>query len=413
MRSQSFRWLRSAAFVVASLGMAAAHAQVVVAQQNFAGGLGSFTSAGNVSTSSAGARMLGSAFGTDGAITSAPINTQGFTRLSLTFTRTTSGLDSGEAGIAAFSTDGVTYSTLESLQSASGAVTVSLPATAANQSGLRLRFRVNANSSLERYTVASFALQGTTGTDPEPPPFGTLPPVNSVDADGPFATTVTQSTGPSRNAWVVRPTTLGPNGLKHPIYLWGPGGGTSASNYEFHLRRLASHGFVVFSQTSTGNGTEMAAAMDWLATENNRSASPYYQKLDLSKIGAGGHSQGSITSFAVASDPRLSTTIHVSGGSFDGNGYRNLRKPTAYMCGGADTLAISNCNRDYENTNNVPVFYTVMANVDHISAAREALPAMTAWLRWHLAGETFRRDQFLTPNCAFCTGKWSSRSKNW
>jgi hypothetical protein len=157
----------------------------------------------------------------------------------------------------------------------------------------------------------------------------------------------------------------------------------------------------------------MKAAMDWLVAENARATSPYYQKLDLAKIGAGGHSQGSITTFAVASDTRITTTIHVSGGSFDGNGHVNLRRPTAYMCGGADTLALPNCERDYANTNNVPVFYTVMANVSHIQAAREALPAMTAWLRWHLAGETFRRDNFLSTNCAFCTGKWSSKSKNW
>ena len=406
-------WLRVAALsLLTALG--AAHAQVVVLQQNFGtSGLGSFTSAGSVSTSSAGARMAATLIGTDGAITSAPISTQGFSNLTLTFTRATSGLDSGEAGIAAFSVDGSNYTNLESLQTASGATTVTLPSVAANQSQLRLRFRVSASSSLESYTVASLTLQGSTGGPTDPPPVGSLPPVSSVDADGPFATTVTQRTGPGRDAWVVRPTTLGANNLKHPIFLWGPGGGTGPADYEFHLRRLASHGFVVFSVTSTGDGTEMKAAMDWLVAENNRSASAYYQKLNVNKIAAGGHSQGSITTFAVAADARLTTTIHISGGSFDGNGYRSLRKPAAYMCGGSDTLALPNCDRDYTNTNNVPVFYTVMANVSHVQAAREALPAMTAWLRWHLAGETARRDNFLSSNCAFCTGKWSSKSKNW
>lgn len=412
MRDHLLPWLRmSAAALLAfiSLGAAQAQTQVVVLLQNFATGLGPFTSAGSVSTGSSGARMAGSAFGTDGSITSAPINTQGFSGLTLTVSRTTSGLDSGEAGIAAFSVDGVNYTTLESSQSLSGSTTLTLPSVAANQSQLRLRFRVNASSSFETYTVASLTLQGTTGT---PPTGGTLPPVNSVDTDGPFATTVTQSTGPSRNAWVVRPTTLGANGLKHPVFIWGPGAGTGPAEYEFHLRRLASHGFVVFSQTSSSSGSEMTAAMTWLISENSRAASPYYQKLDTSKIAAGGHSRGSIASFAIAADPRLTTTIHISGGSFDGSGSDNLRKPAAYMCGGADTLALPNCNRDYANTD-VPVFYTVMANVDHIQAAREALPAITAWLRWHIGGESFRRDMFLATNCAFCSGKWSSKRKNW
>jgi len=411
MHHKTLPWLRTAALCLLT-AMGAAHAQVVVLQQNFASGLGSFTSAGSVSTSSAGARMAGALLSTDGAITSAPLNTQGFSGLTLTFTRSTSGLDSGEAGIAAFSVDGVNYSNLESTQSASGATTVTLPSAAANQSQLRLRFRVSASSSAETYTVASLTLQGSTGGPTDPPPVGSLPPVNSVDADGPFATTVTQSTGSSRNGWVVRPTNLGASGLKHPIFIWGPGAGTGPAEYEFHLRRLASHGFVVYSQTSSNSGSEMTAAITWLIAENSRSASPYYQKLDTARIAAGGHSRGSIASFAIAGDSRLTTTIHVSGGSFDGNGSNNLRKPAAYLCGGGDSLALPNCDRDYTNTD-VPVFYSVVGNASHTQAAREALPAITAWLRWHIGGESFRRDNFLARNCAFCTGKWVSKSKNW
>lgn len=409
MHSTTFPWLRTAALGLLT-AMGSAHAQVVVLQQNFSTGLGSFASAGSVSTSSAGARMSGALLGTDGSITSAPISTQGFSGLTLTFTRATSGLDSGEAGIAAFSVDGTNYTTLESTQSASGATTVTLPTVAANQSQLRLRFRVNASSSLETYTVASLTLQGSTGTTP--PPTGSLPPVSSVAVDGPFATTVTQSTGSSRSGWVVRPTNLGANGLKHPIFIWGPGAGTGPAEYEFHLRRLASHGFVVYSETSSNSGSEMTAAMTWLISENSRSTSPYYQKLDTSRIAAGGHSRGSIASFAIAGDSRLTTTIHVSGGSFDGNGPNNLRKPAAYMCGGGDSLALPNCDRDYTNTR-VPVFYTVVGNASHTQAAREALPAITAWLRWHIGGESFRSDNFLATNCAFCTGTWSSKKKNW
>ncbi|MET0335294.1 MAG: hypothetical protein ABW190_13560, partial [Rhizobacter sp.] len=215
-----------------------------------------------------------------------------------------------------------------------------------------------------------------------------------------------------RSGWVVYPTNLGANGLKHPIFIWGPGAGTGPAEYEFHLRRLASHGFVVFSQTSSNSGSEMTSAISWLISENGRSASPYYQKLDTTKIAAGGHSRGSIASFAIAGDSRLTTTIHVSGGSFDGNGPNNLRKPAAYLCGGSDTIALPNCDRDYTNTD-VPVFYSVVGNASHTQAAREALPAITAWLRWHIGGETSRRDNFLASNCAFCSGKWVSKKKNW
>lgn len=108
----------------------------------------------------------------------------------------------------------------------------------------------------------------------------------------------------------------------------------------------------------------------------------------------------------------FTTTIHVAGGSFDGKGPSKLKKPTAYICGGGDTMATPNAERDYESTT-VPVFMTVMDGVSHIEAARIGWPAMIAWLRWHLAGESERRAQFIGPACEFCTGKWQSKSKNW
>lgn len=211
----------------------------------------------------------------------------------------------------------------------------------------------------------------------------------------------------------MRPSSLGSQGVsKHPIFIWGPGGGSEPADYEDHLRRIASHGFVVYSEVSTGDGTEMTAAMDWLITQNGRSSSAYYGKLDTTRIAAGGHSMGSITTFAIANDSRLSTTIHCGGGSFDGNGPTKLSNPTMYFVGSADTLSSSNVARDYRNTT-VPVWYGILDGVDHINAAREGLSAMTAWLRWHLADETDRQSMFIGANCYFCGGKWTAQYKNW
>lgn len=249
---------------------------------------------------------------------------------------------------------------------------------------------------------------------PTPPPGGSiLPPVDRVDRDGPFSTTIERNTGPSRSGWVVRPTNLGEHGIQHPIFIWGPGAGTGPRNYEDHLRRIASHGFVVYSETSTSSGREMTAAINWLIDQSGRSSSPYYGKLATTRIAAGGHSRGSIASFAIASDPRLSTTIHVAGGSFDGRGSNNLQNPAAYICASNDRMATSNCERDYRNTRNVPVWFTVMRGSDHMSAARDGLPIIVAWLRWHLADETERSSMFLDRNCEFCGFGYTTQHKNW
>ncbi|WP_161812172.1 poly(ethylene terephthalate) hydrolase family protein [Steroidobacter agaridevorans] len=403
------RLLTFATIAIGALVSAGASAATIF-QENFAGGLGTFTSSGSVATGSYGARMRGGLSG-GAQITSAAISTAGFTNVQLSFDRTTSGLDLGEAAVASFSTDGSTFTQLESVRTASGRVTLSLGAGANNQSRVFLRFAVNASSLLETYTVANIVLDGTGGSDPDPGG-GVLPPVSSIETDGPFSTTIDMNAGSGRSGWVVRPTTLGQNGLRHPVFVWGPGAGATPSSYEFHLRRLASHGFVVYSEVSTSSGSEIRAALDWLVSENGRAGSPYYQRLALDRMAAGGHSRGSIGTFAIASDSRLKTTIHVAGGSFDGNGSRNLRNPAIYICGENDTTATPNCERDYSATT-VPIVFTIMDNVDHINAARSGLPAITAWLRWQIGGETDRRGMFIGAGCYFCGGIWSTRSKNW
>ncbi len=45
----------------------------------------------------------------------------------------------------------------------------------------------------------------------------------------------------------------------------------------------------------------------------------------------------------------------------------------------------------------------ILAGTDHIMAARNVQHIITAWLRWHLADEEFRRtENFLRSGCTFC-----------
>lgn len=231
-------------------------------------------------------------------------------------------------------------------------------------------------------------------------------------SEGPYATTQDLRSGPNGDSGLFYPTNIANEPGPFPIFVFGCGAGTNPDSYVDHGNMIASHGFVVVIETSTNSGQELVDAIDWLSRQNSSSRSPFYGKLNLSKVAAGGHSRGSIGTFAIADDPRLSTTVHVAGGSFDGNGSDNLRNPAIYISG-EDDLALSNCQQDYRNTDNVPVFFTVMEGVDHMAAAREGLPAIIAWLNWHLYGETDRMGDFLDQGSEFTTGKWDSQSKNW
>lgn len=237
-----------------------------------------------------------------------------------------------------------------------------------------------------------------------------LPPVMSTDADGPFAVTIDEGS----EHWVFRPEELGAEGLKHPVFVWGTGSTAVPSQYTDHFSRMASHGFVIVAPTpSQLNAGLMTAALEWILAENERTGGPYYQMLDPDRVAMGGHSQGSTSTFdAEANETRLKTTIHVAGGSFDGRGSSKVKTPTAYICGETD-FALSNCQRDFETVEDQPTFFSVLEGVDHIQCAREALPGMIAWLRWHLAGETERAADFTGPAGEFFQGKWGSETKNW
>jgi dienelactone hydrolase len=76
---------------------------------------------------------------------------------------------------------------------------------------------------------------------------------------------------------------------------------------------VASYGYFVVAANSrwVGAGTPapMLHALDYAAAANMDSTSPYYQKLDMTKVGAMGHSQGGSATATAASDSRVKDVI--------------------------------------------------------------------------------------------------------
>ncbi|MFV2173099.1 hypothetical protein ACFHW2_24550 [Actinomadura sp. LOL_016] len=374
--------------------------------EDFSDGLGTFTGTGSVGTGDGAALLRGSLF-SDPSMTSAPIDLTGHGDVTVSYTRATSGLDLGESFTVAYSVDGGSFTTLESARDAAGAASFGLPASVDGRD-LRLRFSLDAGSPLETLTVDDVRVEAGGGGEP---PGGSLPPVDDVTAPGPYAVTVDESAGPGDDGWLVYPTDAGQDGVDHPILVWGPGAGSDPADYEDMLRQWASHGFVVYSEVSSSSGDYMVDALDWLEDQNASPSAPLYQDLDTSEVAFGGHSRGSLGTFDVADEPRLTTTIHVAGGSFDGNGPDNLRKPALYI-GGDEDFATGNMETDYSGTD-VPVWFNILDNTDHILATRNGQHIITAWLRWQLADEEFRRtENFLSPACTFCD-LGDVQYKNW
>lgn len=253
--------------------------------------------------------------------------------------------------------------------------------------------------------------------------------------DGPFKSTTLKKVGPDAGYTVYLPRELGANGFKHPIIAWMSGGGTTHALYPL-LPRLATHGFVVVAAdvvpgigTEVALGKKMLAGLDWTVAENARTGSPLMGKLDTGKLAAMGYSMGSLATFTIAGDPRLTTTVHISGGNFDQNKerVRNLRAPAAFLCGTPKAscsnilsnqcdIAAAQCDTDFAKATS-PVFYANFQG-GHLGILTPPLSGRigtlaTAWLRFRLLGESERATNFVGRSCTTCTDpKWKVQQRD-
>jgi hypothetical protein len=217
---------------------------------------------------------------------------------------------------------------------------------------------------------------------------------------GPWTPKIVQNTGPGGGSWIFYPDPLGKDGIKHPVFNWGPGAGTGPSNYMDHLNLLASQGFVIISQPSTSSGK---AALDWILKENETSGSMWYQKLDTNRVSRGGHSMGALQSMSESNDPRLKLTVLVCGGASGSGGADNITYPSIFL-GGEGEGGTENFKGDYAQVKGLSIFVT-KTDTDHIYCARNNLAPWIAFMRWQLCGEEKWKKEFM-PDGTYCKAPW-------
>jgi uncharacterized protein YciI len=202
---------------------------------------------------------------------------------------------------------------------------------------------------------------------------------------------------------------------KLPIIAWGNGAcANSPWEHVNFLSEVSSYGFLVLAigpmpvEGEKGNGkttsSQLIDAINWAVAQNSDKKSPYYNKIEVTKIAVSGMSCGGLQTLEVASDPRVSTVVVCNSGIFNtlGNGRSampNLTKanlttihtPTLYLLGGEKDIAYTNGMDDYKRINQVPVF---MANMDVGHGGTYSQPhggefakVATAWYQWQLKGD--------------------------
>ena len=272
----------------------------------------------------------------------------------------------------------------------------------------------NGSAGTAPATAGTAGMPPAAGATANPMTGAILPPVDSVDADGKFATAPENlSSGPGGTSGVFRPAMLGQNGLKHPIFVWSCGGGSQPRDYVFHMNRIASHGFVVVADDAPldASGSKIKASIDWIIKENDRQGSDFYQKLDTMRIGIGGHSMGALNTLTGSADARVKASILVCGGGGGGAGAAKFHAPSLYL-GGVGEMGTRNFEGDYAETPS-PTAFLIKEDTDHILCARNNLAPWVAFLRWNLAGDTKYKADFTDMSGTYCKSPWMCRSKNW
>jgi pimeloyl-ACP methyl ester carboxylesterase len=247
-------------------------------------------------------------------------------------------------------------------------------------------------------------------------PVGTLAASpRTWEVPGPYAVTVAPR-GTTHTLYY--PTNLGAGGVQHPILIWGNGTGATVAEYEFALKHLASWGFVVAAANTgqSGSGAEMLDGARFLIAEDKRVGSPFYGKLDETKVGASGHSQGGGGAVVVGADPLVDTTVPIQPGP-QGN-TTELRGPAFFIAGQNDWIVPSFYVRSrYSWATQVPAVFGELRGADHFfpgETRTRVLGPVTAWFRFWLMGDEATRGVFFgTPfGLGTDTDAWSATARN-
>ena len=230
------------------------------------------------------------------------------------------------------------------------------------------------------------------------------PGAKMFDAPGPAA--VHGYTGDT--CTIFRPVDLKPGSR---VILWGNGTGTQPVDYLVLLQQLASYGFVVAAANTpnAGSGAEMLHCLDWLTAENARPSSAYQGKLDLTRVGATGHSQGGGGTLMAGRDSRVTTTAPLmpAGRGDVAAAVNQQHGPMLLLSGGLDTIAPpERSQKPVFETAKTPVIWLTYKTAGHLAAMRDAGPyraALTAWFLYQLDGDAKAGAMFMGEACGYCT----------
>jgi hypothetical protein len=201
-----------------------------------------------------------------------------------------------------------------------------------------------------------------------------------------------------------------------PVITWANGTCAQPEGYGALLRYVASYGYFVIAANTTQTGATnpdgsqpMLKALDFAAAANKDPKSPYYQKLDLSKVGAMGHSQGGMATATASSDSRIKYVIDFNASD------TGIAKPYLAISGASDItgFTVQSMTSAVDGANvpaaflyyNDPVGSSKDALKGHLvlMLTPERVTAQTvAWWQMWFRDDAPSKADFVGSSCGFC-----------
>jgi hypothetical protein len=167
----------------------------------------------------------------------------------------------------------------------------------------------------------------------------------------------------------------------------------------------------------------MLNCLTFMTTQNNTSGSVFFQRVDLQRVGAAGHSQGGAGTIMAGRDPRVRATAPMQpyiglipgGGTFAMASIGQQQGPMFLVSGASDTVAVpSRHQAPVFNGTNVPVVWGTLAGASHGVSSGNAggfRGPVTAWFRARLMDDASAARLFPT-TCTLCTTPgWTVRTR--
>jgi hypothetical protein len=245
-----------------------------------------------------------------------------------------------------------------------------------------------------------------------------LPPIEDYSADGPFSTTIERNVGPGGGYTIYRPDPLGEdpigeNGFLHAPIIFGPGIGQSVSVHDDMLTIFASHGFVVVGTPvlsggpgDAGNRASMMDGLNWILEQNTQPGT-YEGHLDVMNAVSMGFSVGGTSAVEVGGHEAVTTVVSIHGHTASADLHGTMLQTT----GTQDTVGLPLQQNTYDSSQ-VPTFMATLTDAPHAYIERDAggqeRPAIVAWMRYWVYGDTGAEHYFFGDDCVLCMAPWEN-----